>query len=263
VLETSQIDPSQFAAEALVAVSGLLPDKPVGAAERDAARSLTGEWRSMIKDFFDRDKPKKFRMYKRPSDFEAISDKLASGKFDVMMATAKFADSDITQRYIQVVRNAQEYIRQHIHILEEQTFTGPKKFEPGWVTMADTAAIYAVVNGPSRLLDEILSATVLEEQVSAFKAIYPSLFTMLISIFEERKFLEMTKVLSYAVPWWKERVIRLVYSIPMGASITEQKKSPPGMQSSPPQPQPNTQNIQVNFRTPDQTTSRIQRIEAK
>lgn len=239
-----------IAAEALVAASGIFPDEPLGPQDGLAARALEGEWRSQIKTFFERSKPYRFRLYPRPAH-EATLDKLTTAP-DGVMLTSKLTDPDLAADYLTVLSNAREYVRERWPSLSMETFTGPRLLEPGWTAMAAAWAVLAVVDDPSRLLVEILSATVQTDQVAAVKTVFPNLYQMLLAIIDDRKQIELAKKKSWTVPWAKERVIRILYQLPPDVSISEAPQ-PPAKSAA-------TTRVRFDFGS---SQTRAQRIAAK
>jgi hypothetical protein len=212
-----------LAAEALVAVTGIFPDEPLGPPAGVVARRLPGEWRASVKAFFGQG-PRKFRLYPRPAH-EATLERLTRGA-DLPMLTSRLADSELVTEYGVVLNNAREYVRERWPSLERDRFTGPQLLEPGFTQMAAAWAILAVVNDPGRLLVEVLSATVLAEQVQAVKDVYPALHGMLVALIDERKKLELARKQSWTVSWGKERVLRIVLGLPPDVSIGQAPQPP-------------------------------------
>lgn len=206
-------------AEALVAVTGIFPEDPLGPADGLAARRLPAEWKEQIRVFFGQEKPRKFRLYPRPAH-EATLDKLLAAP-DLGRLTSKLADPELVTEYGVVLNNAREYMRQRWPSLRMDTFTGPRLLEPGWTAMAAVWAVLAVVDRPSRILTEVLSGTLLGEQVQAVKVLYPELWKVLLGTIKERKDAELTKKKSWTVTWPKERVLRIVLELPPDVSIKQ------------------------------------------
>lgn len=239
-----------IAAEALVAVTGLFPEQPLRVQDGLAARGLVNEWRSLIKAFFDQDKPRKFKLYSRPAH-EAMLNRLTEGD-DPNKLVGKLADPDVATEYLATLSNAREYLRERWPSLKTETFMGPRLLEPGWVSMAEAWAILAVLDHPTRILTEMLSGTLLAEQLEALKAVFPDLFKMLLALIDERKELERAKKQSYSVPWRKERIFRIVYGLPPEVSIDQAPQAPARMGRPAP--------IKINFAA---SQTRAQRIAAK
>jgi hypothetical protein len=236
-------------AEALVAVTGIFPDAPLGPQDGAAARQLPGDWRAEVKTFFGQERPRKFRLYPRPAH-EATLERLTRGA-DLAMLTSRLADPELVTEYGAVLNNAREYVRARWPALKLDTFAGPKLLEPGFTQMAGAWAVLAVVSHPARLLTEILSATVLTEQVEAVKEVYPALFEMLRALIDERRKLELARKASWSCPWGKERVLRIILGLPADVSIAQA-----------PQPPARAAGARINIDFASAQT-RAQRIEAK
>lgn len=233
-------------AEALVAVTGIFPEAPLGPGDGLAARQLPGEWKEQIRIFFHQERPRKFRLYPRPAH-EATLDRLLAAP-DLGRLTSKLADPELVTEYGVVLNNAREFVRQSWPSLSMDTFTGPRLLEPGWTAMAAVWAVLAVVDKPSRILTEVLSGTVLAEQVQAVKAVYPELWKVLLAVIEERKQAELARKKSWTVAWPKERVLRILLELPPDVSIKQAPQSPARAASG---------KISIDFST------RTQRLEGK
>jgi hypothetical protein len=240
--------------EALVAVTGLFPDRPLRGSDGLAARALPGEWRAQVKAFFDQDRPRRFKLYPRPAH-EAMLDRLTGGgpvaDEDLVV---KLASSDVIYDYLAVLRGARGYVKDRWPALSQDTFTGPRLLEPGATSMGAAWAIHAVVEDPSRLLVEMLSGTVQAAQVDAVKTVYPTLFQLLEQLIGERKAIEQGKKLSWSIDWPKERVLRILFGLPPDVAVKElgqQGAADGGDRSKVPQ---------IDFAS---SQTRAQRIEAK
>lgn len=233
-------------AEALVAVTGIFPEKPLGPLDGLAARQLPAEWKDQIRTFFHQEKARKFRLYPRPAH-EATLDKLLAAP-DLAMLTSKLADPELVTEYGVALNNAREFMRQRWPSLKMETFTGQRLLEPGWTTMAAAWAVLAVVDRPARLLTEVLSATVAGDQVAACKVVYPELWKVLLATIKERKDTELAKKKSWTVSWPKERVLRILLELPPDVSIKHAPQAPARAASG---------KISVDFST------RTQRLEGK
>jgi hypothetical protein len=233
-------------AEALVAVTGIFHAEPLGPADGLAAHRLPAEWRDQVKTFFHQERPRKFRLYPRPAH-EATLDRLLAAP-DLAMLTGQLADPELVTEYGVVLNNAREFMRQRWPSLTMDGFAGPRLLEPGWTMMAAVWAVLAVVDKPSRLLTEVLSATVMAEQVAACKVVYPELSKVLLGILQERKQTELARKKTWSVPWPKERVLRILLELPADVAIKEAPQSPARAASG---------KINVDFST------RTQRLEGK
>jgi hypothetical protein len=238
-----------LAAEALVAVSGIFPERPIGPSDGMAARQLPNEWRAQVKAFFDQARPRKFRLYPRPAHEKTLT-RLTTG-VDLPMLTRKLADPDLVTEYGVTLNNAREYVRARWPSLSMDTFTGPRLLEPGWTAMAEAWAVLAVVDDPSRILVEMLCGTIAGEQVAAVKTAYPALWKMLLAQIDERKNLELGRKKSWTVSWPKERILRILLGLPPDVSIAQAPQAPARAAAA---------RINIDFSS---AQTRAQRIEAK
>lgn len=239
-----------LAAEALVAVTGIFPKDPPDRADGIAAGMLYGKWRTAVKEFFDRSRPLKFKKTKLPTSYEAMTQKLNVSPDDPVTLASKISDPEIVRSYLTVVSNARLYVKEHWPQLQIENFAGPRTVEPGATFVSEMGMIYTTVNDPTTVLDEMLSHSLQAEQVEAMKTVFPSLFSLLMSLIEERKILELTKIKSWQVPWSKERVLRVLFQLPQNVSIAEAPRPKANIASVP----------EVKFKATDENT-RGQRLE--
>lgn len=239
--------------EALVAVSGLFPEKPVGPGFGNEARLLPGRWRSEVKRFFDADKPERFRLPRRPYENSTMVELLTEMP-DTIWLASRIADPMTVDGYLSVLNNAREYVRAQWPILKLNTFTGERIVEPGAVSVLKAYNAFDIANSPARILDEMMSGSVDIEHTACLRTVYPNLFEMLLDMLDERKILEVARVKSYEIPWWKERVIRIIYNIPPEMSLEPAASEPPRFR------QPEHEPINIRF---NDANTRGERIAAK
>ena len=248
------MDANAFAGEALCAVTGIFPDKPASLADGRAAAGLHGIWRTSVKEFFDRDKPLRFKRSKMPMSYDKARDLLNSPDDDPIWLASKIEDEGIATAYLTAISNAREYLRAQWPVLSIERYPSSQLVEPGRVTVAKMSMLFASVNEPSVILDEMLSHSLQDEQVTAAKTVFPNLFSMLMQLIEERSYIELTKVKSWIAPWSQERVLRRLYQLPVQVSISEAARKPANMGKSPPE-------VSIRFRTSEYTNA--QSIGAK
>lgn len=214
----------KLSTEALAAVTGVYPDDPATVADGVAAGLIHGKWRTAIKQFFDKDRPSKFKKNRLPASYETMSKKILVGDDDPVWLTQNMVDPDMIRAYTMVISNARLYIRERWPNLQIDNFAGPQTVEPGKVFVSEATMVFCTVNDPSIILDEMLSHSLIPQQAECFKTCYPSLFGMLDELIEERKILELTRAKSWKCPWSKERVLRNLFGMPPTVSIAEAPK---------------------------------------
>jgi len=212
---------SDLSTEALVAVTGIFPDEPVKPSDAYQATLLPGEWRSSIKEFFDRTKPLKFKKTRLPMSYQKTGELLVNPDDDPRWLQSNFQDQDVGNAYVLTISNAREYLRERWPRLSIEAFPLPIMVDPGKTFIAEMGTLYTTINNPSTVVKEMLSHSLQPDQVSAFVAVYPALYDLLLSLIEERKKLELSKVKSWRASWGQERILRHLYQLPIGKSISE------------------------------------------
>lgn len=216
---------SDISTEALVAVTGIFPDRPVTYGDTYAATLLPGEWRSSVKEFFDRDKALKFKRTKLPMSYEKTGKLLVNPDDDPNWLTSNFSDPDVANSYLLVISNAREYLRSKWPKLIIQAYPLPRPVDPGRTFIEEMSMLYCTVNEPSIILREMISRSLQPAQVDAFKTVFPALYNLLLDTIDERKQLELSRSMSWTVPWSKERILRNLYQLPIESSIQEAPRS--------------------------------------
>lgn len=241
-----------LAAEALAAVTGIFPEEPASRSDGATAALIYGEWRTAVKAFFDRDKPYKFKKTRLPKSYSAMSEKILVPPDTADWLASEISDPEIVRAYLTVISNGRLYVKERWPNLQIQNFAGPRTAEPGKVFISEAAMIFCTVNNPTTVLDEMLSHSLQTAQVEAFKTVYPSLFALLMQLIDERKVLELTRLKSWQVPWSKERVLRVLFQLPINVSISEMPRPKAQIASVP----------EVKFKTSNEMT-RGQKLDSK
>lgn len=242
------MDVNAFSGEALVAVTGIFPTEPASIADGRAATLLHGKWRTAVKDFFDRDKPYRFKSTRMGMSYDKVRDMLNNPDDNPEWLASKIADEDMATAYLTVLSNAREYLRERWPALVIDQFPAPRIVEPGRVLIGKMSTLFSSVNEPTSLLDEMLSHSVQDEQVDAVKTVFPSLFSMLMQLIDERSVIELSKSKSWSVTWNKERVLRRLYQLPVQLSISEAARQPANMGKHAP-------SVQIQFKANEYTRS--------
>ena len=244
-------EPSILTAEALLATTGILPD-PLQPADGALARGLPDEFRAEVAAFLDAKAPRAFRAPK-PVDPAKLLDTLIRG-LDASQRSelvAGLQDPGLGDAYLTVLESARQLVRTEIPQLEQQTPLGPKPLPLGEVERGRIAATVAVVNDPSRILEEMRMGTLTAAQASAFGAAYPQLFEMLKAMVWEELVKRFKTPEGYDLPWPKERVLRTLVGLPPELSITKVEQ---------PRPEAAHPDIKVDFK--GRLETKAQRLEA-
>lgn len=216
-----------LAAEALLAVTGLWPEPPIARAQGIAAMALPREWGAKVRDFFDLEKPRKWRFYAR-SDHERTLIRLTKGisEDEHAQLIARLENAELGQDYMLTLSNAREYLRQRWPSLKLDTPTEPWLLEPGLTTMGDAWAIHAVLDDPGRVIDEMCMGTLATVQVEVFRAVYPGLAEMLRAQLDAEVKRRWAAKKSYQVPWGQQRMMRRYLQMSPDMSLSQVQQPP-------------------------------------
>lgn len=214
-------------AESLLAVTGAFPTDPVSTSDAAAAVALPREWSRRVAEFLDaaRSKPPKHRTPSYLKTWEALTTTPDDGALIVAIES-----EDVASNYLLGLQAARAYLRSQWRPLFQDTPTGRELLPPALSEQQRAAAIYVIADDPSTILDEMQAGTLGADQVDAFEAVYPALSDMLNRLIGAEIQKRVARKKSYKVPWRCERVMRVLWGMPMGqpmAQLPEQPKAPP------------------------------------
>lgn len=218
-------DSLSVSAEALVAVSGILRDKPLTEVTAEAARNLPRAWSEKVTAFFTETEWRPFKVPKVP-DYEETYDALAVGLSpeDKAKLLAEVRDQELGDAYSFQVDAARGYLLERWPINQRDTATGPRNEPPSTMQQGQAWSLFTVINDPNRILDEMLMGTLLEEQAEAFREVCPGLFDRLRGLIDMEIKERQAKSNDFAVAWDRERVLRTLMGLPQEVPITEKKR---------------------------------------
>jgi hypothetical protein len=210
-----------LAAEALLAVTGLFHDQPLGPKDGRLAAALPRDWKAAVDDFLDARKPRRFKAPPHV-DWEKTWTTLSAGidEQQVTTVTAALQDDAVDQDYKLTLSNAWEYVRSRWPVLQLDTITGPRLLSPGRVELGKAETLLATIDDPCRVLDEMRSQTLTYDQAEALQAVYPALYDMLKAILSEALDLRAGRSKAYTVPHGQEMVIRKVWGAKPGVTLS-------------------------------------------
>lgn len=219
-------DALKIAAEALVGVTGVFPqDGPVTREQGRRAERVAKEWRAAVDAWLDQKEPADFKWVK-PPDHEKTLEDLTSGitadrgaELVSLLVVPELADA-----YLQHLSDAREYLRALWPAFELDTPRGPRLVVPGKIERGRVASLLAVVDDPERVLDEMRMGTLTYPQADAFRRVYPRLHEMLVAMIREALAL---KPKAYVMPWWQERVYRVLLDLKPSMSLSRVEQPPP------------------------------------
>lgn len=241
-----------LAAEALIAVTGLFPERPLTAKDGREAEKLPKIWTAEIRDFLD-GRPVRFRA--PPAvNYRKTLDRLAAG-IDVEEAadlTQNLASDDVAREYKVALSNAREYLRAQWPKLQLMEPTGPEILEPGEIELGRLSTLYATVNDPGRVLAEMRSRSLTKAQVDALAGAFPGLYEMLKAIVADQIQRRTVEARSYRVPWDQKVVLNKVWQFPQNVPLSQIQQEPP---KSAPVPQ-----VKIDF---ERQRTKAETIEAR
>lgn len=239
------MDALSISAEALVAVTGVMPDQPLTAQTARAARELPKRWAQLVGAFFSEETWRPFKMPDAP-DYEATYDALAEGlgAEERTRLLPQVRDELLADAYVAQLEQARAYLFERWPINQLDTATGPKNLPPSTMQQGQATALWSVVNDPTQVLEEMLMGTLLEEQAAAVRDVYPGLFSRLRTLIDVEIKERQARSEKYTVPWERERVLRCLLGLPQETPIVEAPKGGGGGGDAPAQPAPE---IDIDF----------------
>lgn len=186
-----------LAADCLLAVVGLLPDA-VTPRERDAAATLPSTFGARGRAWWTA-APRPYKGVKAP-DLDKLYDKVAAPPQHFEVAEwlkAAGDDADLVVDLHLALTAAREYLVTAWPRLVIETFGGPRLMPMAVDDEAEIASLWAVLDEPTRVLDELDSGTLSPSQALAFRTVYPALYDHLRTAMAEG-----AAALSKADPEW-------------------------------------------------------------
>jgi len=198
--------------ELLAAMHGLDDEAP-SRTELRAAKISGDDFDERAKAWLlTQEEPEPFRLPKLPLP-QTLRKRLA-GPLTVREEEAIRAAAG--DEYLKQLGASKEYLSSRYPVVYLQTATGKLEFEGDDEAMADWLSLYAIIDAPARLFDELSSATLTIAQMDAMRARYPLLTAHIVGVFEELVAAERKKSprLEFALPEWKDDLLRIVRGEP-------------------------------------------------
>lgn len=214
-----------IAAEALVAATGIFPEKITQTLVEEAI-SLPRVWQRRIRAWFGSDANERFTLYPRP-DHEETLEKLTAGMQPAAAASlVRGLPPDQAQAYLAQLSNAREHVRAIWPALRLETPTGPELLPPSTMEMGRAWSVLAVIDHPTRLLDEMAMGTITAEQADAVAEVYPALFDVLRGLIDEEINRRRMERKTYKVPYRHQQILRTLLGLPPGVQLTQIAQEP-------------------------------------
>lgn len=221
--------PFQLAAECLVAVTGIFQREPVTEKQGRLAEGMPKEWRALLVEWLESEKPTRFRLPKPAKHQEILAD-LTEGIDDATEndLTSLLVVPELGAAYLEVLHAAREYVRLRWRVLKVDTPMGEKLYDPGRVEMWRAATMLSVVDGPERVIEEIRMGSLTGEQVEAFKACFPRLHQMVHAIIQDEIDKRVMRSKSYSVPHRIESTYRTFLGLTPTMTMSQVEQAPAG-----------------------------------
>lgn len=200
-------------AEAIVAVTGIFPTKPITPDDAEKARELPKKLAAGVERFCRFGDFASFKMPPGLGDLEECFQKLNPlTEEETAIATTGWANPELISAWSFTVNAARSYLKEHFPVIIRETPTGPEWCPPPTSEKGRLTSTYAVVNAPTWLLDDMNRGAMTPEQVHAVKAVYPQIFQRLLGSFDIA--LREAGAKSKHCPWKHEMQLRVLFEKP-------------------------------------------------
>ncbi len=191
----------------------------------EAARNLPAAWAKKVDAFLSEKKFRKFQI-QRAGDYEKVYEALSRDLTPEVNAklTEQVRDGMLAHAYIEQLGRARAYLLERWPINQLDTATGTVNLPPSTMQQGQAWALYAILNDPGRILDEMLMGTLLDEQAAAFREVYQGLYDKLRALLDVEIKERIAKSEDYVVPWDRERVMRRLLGMSQEVPIVEAPK---------------------------------------
>jgi hypothetical protein len=167
--------------DSLRAVVGLFP-KEITPADHEAAAKLPERWTARLKHWLGAPQdPWKYR--EPPADMEKIFQRCAEPMDPLdnaeLLKGLGDDDADLVANFVPDIALTRKYIVDSWPAQKLMTLKGPELLELASDEAGDMEAVYAVLNDPAVLLQELDSWTLEAQQATAFRTCYPDLYEWL------------------------------------------------------------------------------------
>lgn len=163
--------------DCLLGVVGLMPEE-VTRRQMAQAATLPEKFAARAKAWWNRKEPAAYKDVK-VGDLDELFDKISAEptreEIEQWHAAAG-DDAEIIEDFTISLKNARTYLKQQWPRIQLVTFAGTRLADLSVEDEAEVASLFAVLNEPTRVLDEMDSATLSPSQATAFRQVYPSLY---------------------------------------------------------------------------------------
>lgn len=199
-----------LAGEALAAVTGIFPKKPMTSKDGEDAQGLLGKAQKEIAKFCKFEKFDDFEFTKPDIDFEEMYGKLGPlSNEEVSTATEFLPNPDLIQAWRFAVDRTRAYLKGAWPVAIRQTPTGPEWTPPPPSVVGRTAAVLRVVEDPLEMLREMNRGVLTPSMVAAVKTCHPEFYKRVTSSMVWQ--LKLAGEKHRHCPWKHEFQLRLLF----------------------------------------------------
>jgi len=242
-----------LAAECLVAVTGVFPDTPVRVIDVDQAEAIPLKWQRLVRSFFEAKRPEKIT--RAPKVRYLATWKKLNEKSNDARLIGKLDDPTMSLAYVAKLTAARDYLHAQWNPLKLQGFLSSTLMDPAPSEEERCSDLFAVVNGPTALLERLAQGSVLIAERDGVKTAFPELWGMIGALIHAEIYRQRAAKQSWEPAYWQQVALRVLLEMPAGTIEPVKAVSP----ETPPEPNgPPKVDIGVKSDTPLQTkTDRI------
>lgn len=218
--------PTTLTAQALVAVTGIFPRRPPSVREMRAATGMPARWRARLHRWLNNETrvAAEWR-YLPPPDMDELQKKIITppDREEIEGWLASVGEVDVGIDYLATITKAREYVDGQwpkIPMDGIQAETCPlsrDEREQIW-------SIVRVLDDADALFDDFESRALVEDQVAAWRTVFPDLAALIDDILADLLIEHVAKKKDLA--WWHEDGVRLLRGLPLAAPFRVEAPAP-------------------------------------
>lgn len=221
------VDP--LTTECLLGTVGLTP-KEITPRQHTAAATLPDTFRDRALAWWNRRDRKRYKDI-REIDLDKLFDKIAApptqGELEDWLSVAGDDDEVIQDLHLSLSA-AREYLKEKWPRIQIRTFAGTRLAALSVDDAAEVTSLIAVLNEPTRVLDEMDCGSLSPSQAEAFRKIYPTLYGVYRQAIEEGAGKKVTENQDWAPDESEEIALAILTGQPSGLLPYESDQEAPG-----------------------------------
>lgn len=221
-----------LSAEALVAISGVFPEKPLRASDAAAARALPRQWKAQVSAFLSAKTPERLRP--APKIRYMSTWRQLNQKHNDAETIALLEDPAIAMAYVARLKVARTYLRKEWRPLQIQGLYSWTLVDPSPSEGERCADLFAIVNKPGRLLEALAAGSLLDAEMDAVEAVFPELWGMLGAFIYGEAIRRRAEKKSWEPSYWQEVALRTLLDMPIGELSPVKPPEDAGGEPAPP-----------------------------